>query len=275
MSSAPQPPKHYSSVSYMLHTSAAHSSLANANANASTASLLLSQVNLRRSTSLTRTNSRGSSGSSSSSSSAIFTRTNSKSSTVSSSTYSSSLAEFGGGGANSVQGALKDLFRHCDVDKSGGLNRSEFARLLEKCSFKQINASAVFGFVDVDGDSEIDYDEFLEWVESPDTCEGACRNLTHVLAADRVLRYVRSTLSDSRIVQNNNSRLENLQKRFPAKANTEISRALFRAHGHGGEAAAVLSGKMERPSFKTTKLGSQFMSELDGTAGHLSHMYGL
>lgn len=179
----------------------------------------------------------------------------------------------GGGGASFDAAGIKEMFRKCDRDGNGGLTKQEFVNLLTQCGMKRTNAISIFGIVDADSNDLIDFEEFVDWLHNKDGQMASHRSSPNRVAAEHVLKF--TSWKDPRVGHTTTSIHENLCKRFPRKSEAEVRQALLNAKGHGGEAAAILSGKVE-PDKTTSKMGHLAYSFSDtSTAGHMRNMYGM
>jgi calmodulin len=64
--------------------------------------------------------------------------------------------------------ALRDRFDGYDRDKNGKLDEAELAQLLDElgAGFTESQVHAAFQSIDVNGDGQIDFDEFGAWYTS-------------------------------------------------------------------------------------------------------------
>jgi len=63
---------------------------------------------------------------------------------------------------------VKSVFRQFDADGSGTISRQELSRLLTKLgSFSPAEINRIMDEVDRNGDGEIQYEEFLDWITAP------------------------------------------------------------------------------------------------------------
>lgn len=62
--------------------------------------------------------------------------------------------------------AIQDTFDSVDIDDSGGIDHEEFEKALTRIGINPSDAKALFDTIDVNGDGEINFTEFRDWVKN-------------------------------------------------------------------------------------------------------------
>eukprot|EP00747_Dinoflagellata_sp_TGD_P192085 gnl/TRDRNA2_/TRDRNA2_56407_c0_seq1.p1 gnl/TRDRNA2_/TRDRNA2_56407_c0~~gnl/TRDRNA2_/TRDRNA2_56407_c0_seq1.p1 ORF type:complete len:181 (+),score=39.70 gnl/TRDRNA2_/TRDRNA2_56407_c0_seq1:39-545(+) len=127
---------------------------------------------------------------------------------------------------------VQACFRQWDTDGSGSISRKEFVNVLTTLGMPRNQAEQLFATVDVNNDEDIDFEEFIEWLQSG------------TKVAEKVKSKTLYRDGDGKKL----NAIQVLKKRFPDKKKEELEEALFYADGHGGKAVAYLNGEWKPPS---------------------------